>query len=124
MQRQVEEPGRGRRRARRLEQQRIVREPWPVFGERAPEREVPPGIVGKERLTDGDQQQRRDQHGGAVTERRAQDGGGGAARARGHQGTKRKRRPTPPLHATLSGSNRQLTLSPVPVSHASGLNEG
>ena len=33
-------------------------EPWPVRSESAPEPEMPPEIVGKDRLTDGDEQQR------------------------------------------------------------------
>jgi hypothetical protein len=53
----VGEPGRRRRRPGRREEQRVRREPRAAFGERATEREMPPEVVGEDRLPDCPQEQ-------------------------------------------------------------------
>src|SRR5207249_3995060 len=58
----------GRRGSRGREQQRIGREPRPVVAERAAEREVPPEIVGENRLRNGPAEQRAASGGGGVRE--------------------------------------------------------
>jgi hypothetical protein len=66
---EVGEPGRRRGRPGRREQQRIDSEPGAASSERATVREMPPEVVGEDRLPDCAQQQPAAQRRGAVAER-------------------------------------------------------